>query len=136
MSLYCCESKCKCALLSIAASIVIGVIAAFLQLTAVINVTPAFLWVLLGIAVVYLGVLVIAGAIKSDCDGCECVCATLSTVLGGILGTVLFSIILLGVTFAEASVIGAIFVGLLLLSISLVITASACLVKCLFKCGD
>ncbi len=136
MSLYCCESKCKCALLSIAASIVIGVIAAFLQLTAVITVTPAFLWVLLGIAVVYLAVLVIAAAINRNSDGCECVCATLSTVLGGILGTVLFSVILLGVAFAATSVIGAIFVGLLLLSFSLVITSTACLVKCLFKCGD
>ncbi len=136
MSLYCCESKCKCALLSIAASIVIGVIAAFLQLTAVITVTPAFLWVLLGIAVVYLGVLVIASAIKGDSDGCECICATLSTVLAGILGTVLFSVILLGISFAAGSVIGAILTGLLLLSFSLLITSTACFVRSLLKCGD
>lgn len=136
MSLFCCESKCKCALFSIVASVIIGVIAAFLQLTGVIAVTPAFLWVVLGIAVVYLAVLLAASALKRSDNDCECICATLSTVLTGILVTVLFAVILLGVEFAATSVIGAIFVGLLLLGVSLIITASVCLVKCFLKCGD
>ncbi|MBQ3002430.1 MAG: hypothetical protein IJD82_01715, partial [Clostridia bacterium] len=55
-----CSCRCSCTLWAIIASAVIGVVAAFLQMAGLINVTPAFLWVLLGIAVVYLAVLVVA----------------------------------------------------------------------------
>ena len=61
-------------------------------------------------------------------------CTAVSTVLAGILGTILFSLVLLAVTFAATSVIGAIFVGLLLFFFSLTITATACLVKCRANC--
>jgi len=136
MSVFCCENKCKCVFGAIIVSIIIGIVSAFLQLTAVITVTPAFLWVVLGIAVVYLAVLLVASALKRGGNDCECICATLSTVLAGILITVLFAVVLLGVTFEAGSVIGAIFVGLLLFGVSLNITASACLVKCFLNCRD
>ena len=136
MSIFCCESKCKCVLGAIVASVIIGIVAAFLQISAIINVTPAFLWVLLGIAVVYLAVLVAAAAFGRTGGGCGCRCSTLSALLTGILGTVLFSVVLLGIEFAAASVIGAILVGLLLASFSLTIASSACFVKCLGDCDD
>ena len=121
-----CENRFSCLTLGFIASLIIGVITAFLQITAVIAVTPAFLWVTLGIAVVYLAANLFAAR-----GGC---CTAVSTVLAGILGTILFSLVLLAVTFAATSVIGAIFVGLLLFFFSLTITATACLVKCRANC--
>lgn len=121
-----CENRFSCLTLGFIASLVIGVVTAFLQITAVIAVTPAFLWVTLGVAVVYL-----AANLFTARDGC---CAAVSTVIAGILGTILFSVVLLGITFAATSVIGAIIVGLLLFFFSLTITATACLVKCKANC--
>lgn len=129
-----CKSKCDCTIFAIIASLIIGIITAFLRITAVITVTPAFLWVLFGIAVVYLAVLLLTAPKiqRSDTDGC--LCSVLPVLLAGILGTVLLSVVLLAVTFAATSIIGAIITGLLLLFFSLTITSAACLVKCIFNC--
>ena len=127
-----CNCKVSCPLLAIAASIIIGVITAFLQITAVITVTPAFLWVVLGIAVTYLAVLL---ASSSKICGARC-CTTLSTLLTGILGAALVSVVLLGITFAATSIIGAVITGLLLAFLSLILTSTTCLVKCLADCDN
>ncbi|MBO5321883.1 MAG: hypothetical protein J6B22_04685 [Clostridia bacterium] len=126
MSFFCCENKPSCVTLAVIASAILGVVAAFLQLTAVIAVTPAFLWVALGIAIVYLAVLL---ATDRCCRSCQCNCGALSAVLVGILGTALTSVILLAITFAATSIVGAIIVGLLVLFLSLIVTATACLVS-------
>ncbi len=131
-----CNSRCRCTLWAVIVSVVIGIVAAFLQITAVITVTPAFLWVLFGIAIVYLAVLVIANAFNRDRLGCECRCTALSALLAGILGTVLFSVILLAVGAVAASVVSAILVGLLVLSFALTVGSTACYVRCLADCGD
>lgn len=123
-----CENRLGCVTLSVVASLIIGVITAFLQITAVITLTPAFLWVTLGVAVVYIAVLLLA-----DINSCKCCDALTAALIGGI-GTALLSVILLGVTFAATSVVGAIFAGLLLFFASLTLASSACLVKCKANC--
>ncbi len=50
MSGFCCNCSNKCACTSIIASIIIGIVAGILRITGVITVTPAFLWVVFGIA--------------------------------------------------------------------------------------
>ncbi len=115
---------------SVIASIIIGIIAAVLRFTAVITVTPAFLWVALGIAIVYLAV-----ALLSSCGTTNrCVCKNLTAFLTGILGTALTALILLGITFAATSTIGSIITGALLFFLSLTVTTAACLVKCKYDC--
>ena len=126
-----CSCGLDCSFLAIAASVIVGIVTTLLTITAVITVTPAFLWVLLGIAVVYLGVNLIASATLRCCRSRDCVQTPLSLILIGILGTILTAIILLGVTFPATSVLGAIVTGALLLFFSLFITATACLVRCL-----
>jgi hypothetical protein len=116
-------------------SAIIGVLAAFFQITGVIVATPVFLWVLLGIAVVYLGILVVSAALACRCEVGLCVCMALNTLLVGILGTVLFAVILLGVGIIATSVVNAILLGVLLFFASLVLTGSVCLVRSLFGCG-
>ncbi len=128
-----CNCRENCIALSIVASIILGIVAAFLNFTAVIAVTPAFLWVLFGIAVVYLAVLLVTSAFSRR-DVRACICLALPALAAGILGTILLSVILLAITFAAGSVIGAIFVGALIAFFSLLLTTTVCLAKCAAGC--
>ena len=127
-----CACRNNCTTIALIVSIIVGIIAAFLRITATITVTPAFLWVVFGIAVVYLGVLLITMASVSCCENklC-CVGSIISVLLGAIIATVFFAIVLLAIEFAATSIIGAIITGLLLLSFFLVLTETACLVRCM-----
>ena len=131
-----CNCRTNCVGIAVIASAIIGIITAFLTFSATITVTPAFLWVLFGVAVVYLGVtLLVAPAIRNT-GGRGCICDIVPVLLAGILGTILAAIILLGITFEATSIVGAIITGLLLAFFSLVITSTACLVKCAAGCGE
>ena len=136
MSIFCCDSNCSCVGIAAILSGIIGVIAAFLQITAVITVTPVFLWVVFGIAVGYLAItLAVAPAIQQY-GGCRRICATVAGLLTGVLLTVLAAVVLLAITFAATSVIGAIVVGILIFAIALTLGSTACLVKCLLECNN
>lgn len=134
MGLFNCNCKCGCTAAAILVSAIIGVLTAFLQITAVITVTPVFLWVAFGIAVVYLGVLAIAGALARREQQCSCICCAVSGLLIGILGTILFAVVLLAVGIVATSVVSAILVGLLLFFFALALTSTACFVRCVFDC--
>ena len=129
MAIFNCSCKDTCTGLAVVASVIIGIITAFLRLTAVITVPAAFLWVTFGIAVVYLAVALVTAAIGKHTNG-ECVKSVLPALLIGILGTILLSVILLAITFVATSVVGAILTGGLLLFFSLTVGATACLVRC------
>lgn len=135
MSIVNCGNRRDCTGIALIVSLIIGIVAAFLQITAVITLTPIFFIATLAIAIIYLAVILIATSLSQriSYNGC---CAPLSVVLLGILGTILFSVILLAITFAATSVIGAIVVGALFFSFSLLITATACLAKCFASCGN
>ena len=134
MAIFPCGCRRDCVGTALVASAIIGVLTAFFQITAVIAVAPVFLWVALGIAVVYLGILEMATARAGRAErGC---CRALSAVLTGILGTALFAVVLLAVGIVATSVVSAILVGLLLFFLTLTLTATACFVKCLADCED
>lgn len=136
MAIFCCENRTSCTGLAVIASAILGVIAAFLRITAVITVTPAFLWVALGIAVVYLAILLGTTGCNQSARCCRCRSGSLTAVLAGILGTALVSVILLAITFVATSVIGAILVGLLIFFLSLILSATACLVAGCCRCEN
>ena len=96
MALLNCNCKRDCTLLAVVAAVILGIVAAFLQITGMITVTTAFLWVALGIAVVYLGVLLLTTALGRRANYGVCLCRTPGTVLTGILGAILLAVILLG----------------------------------------
>ncbi len=135
MSLCNCENRCTGISVAFVASLILGVITAFLRITAVVIETPVFLWVVLGIAVVYLFGLLLASPFISRGGSCRCLCTILGAVLLGILGAALVSVILLAVSFAATSVVGAIFLGLLLFFLSLILTSAALLVRCVVNCN-
>ena len=133
-----CNVRCGCVLWAVIAAAIIGVLTAFFQITGVILLTTAFLWVVFGIAVVYLGVLTGAGVIAARTESCvcRCRCDTIGAVLVGILGTILFSVILLAVGIVATSVVSAILAGVLLFFAALMIGATACYVRCLNGCDE
>lgn len=135
MSIFGCRCKCSCLLAAVIASVILGVVTAFLQITGTITVAPVFLWVVFGIAIVYLGVLVVAAALSGEEEASECLCATLNALLSGILGTALFAVVLLAVGIVATSILSAILVGVLVFFFSLTLTGTACLVRYLTACG-
>ncbi len=126
--------RCPCVLAAGIVSLIVGIVAAFLQITGMIAIGTPLLWVLLGIAVVYQGLLVVAAALDRSEERCSCLCAVLRALLAGILGTILFAVILLVVDIAAGSLLGALLTGLLLFSFALTLTASACFVRSLLGC--
>lgn len=126
--------QCDCTGRAVAASVIIGIIAAFLRFNATITVTPAFLWVVLGVAVVYLGIVLLTTR-DLDAEYTRCTCRTLSALLTGVLGTILFAVILLGITFAATSVIGAIITGVLLFFFSFLLISTVCFIRCRYNCN-
>ena len=135
MSNFGCYCKCSCRIAAVIASVIIGVVTAFLQITGVITVAPVFLWVAFGIAVVYLGVLVVAAALSGAEEAAGGLCSALNALLIGILGTVLFALVLLAVGIVATSILSAILVGILLFFFSLTLTSTACLVRSLAGCS-
>lgn len=134
MALFDCNSRCTCSLVAVIVSAVIGVVAAFLQITAAITVTTVFLWAVLGVALVYLAVLLATSSFARCVK--VCACTALNTVLAGILGTVFFGVILLAFGIVATSVVSAVLVGLLIASFALTVTGSACLVKECTRCVE
>ncbi len=125
-----CDCRNDCLIFSLAAAILVGVITAILRFTAIITVTPAFLWATFGIAVVYLALLLVTSLVTNDFETAQCSrCRVLTTLLLSLLGTILFSVILLAVTFAATSSVGALLNGILLGFFTLALASSACLVK-------
>lgn len=127
-----CNFRLSCTGLAVVASIIVGIITAILRITGVITLTSAFLWVALGIAVVYLALLLVSTALRRR-NRC---CAALGALLIGILGTILLSVVLLAVAFATTSILGAIITGLLLAFASLIFTATACYINCSTECDE
>ncbi len=127
MSNCCCKNRFSCTAVALIVSVIVGVITAFLKITGEITLTPAFLWVTLGVAVVFLAVTLLTASVVER-QGC---CSSLNALLTGTLGTVLVSLVLLAITFATTSFLGAFLNGLLLFFFFLMLTSTACYVKCL-----
>ena len=129
-----CGCRWDCIGVSVVASVFVAIITAFLTYSATITLTPAFLWVMFGIGVVYLGINLLYSASQCATDGRACICSVLPVVLVGILGTIITSLVLLGITFAATSVAGAVISGLLLGFFTLTIFSTACLILCKLSC--
>ena len=136
MNMFGCNCTIRCTGAAVIAAAIIGVLTAFLQITGVILLTPAFLWVALGIAVVYLTVLAVTTALAAGKAPRCCLCRSLAATIVGILGTALFALVLLAVGITATSLASAILAGVLLFFLALVLTGTACLVKCLGECED
>lgn len=136
MAACCCNNRWSCTTLAVVLSAIVGVVAAFLQITAAVTVTAVALWVTFGIAVGYPLVILLGAALAKREEAPACCCAALVTQLIASIGTVLFSTILLAVTFPATSVLGAIVVGLWVFSFALAVSSAACVVRCYIGCEE
>lgn len=130
-----CENRRDCLGIALIISLIIGVVAAFLQITAVFTLTPVVFLVAFGIAILYLAITLIAAsaAQRTTCNRC---CSSLSWLLFGIAGTLLSSVVLLLIAFPATSVVGALFVGVLFFFFTLTISSVTCFVRCLADCRN
>jgi len=135
MSCTNCNCKAGCTSYAIALSLTVGIVTAILRFMAVITLTPAFLWVLFGIAAGYLLLTPIISTVIRSSGVRECVCSVFPILLIALIGTVLTSLLLLAVEFAATSLLGAIITGLLLAFFTLIIASNACLAKCIVRCA-
>ena len=129
-----CKCRCSCTFAALIAALILGVITAFLQITAAITVTPVFLIVAFGITVGYLAVLLIAAALADRSRHTGCRCSSLNTMLAGILGVILVAVVLLLTGIVATSVLSAILIGALAFFFTLVIAGTACLIRNLAGC--
>lgn len=136
MTFFNCENRRDCIGIALIASLIIGVIAAFLQITAIFTLTPIFSIVAFGIAIVYLAVTLIATSLAQRTTFCNRCCASLSWLLFGITGTILTAAILLLIAFPATSVVGALLVGALFFFFTLTITSATCFSRCLADCRN
>lgn len=133
MSVLTCDTRRDCTLIAFVISAIIGIVTAFLRITAVITIPPVFFWVIFGIAVGLLAITLVATALTRNNDNCDCKEKALGTQLVSILATVLLSLVLLAIPFVATSVVGAILTGLALFFFFLTLGTTACLVKCFAK---
>jgi len=129
-----CNCRFNCTLFAVISAAVLGVIAAFLQISGVILATPAFLWVTLGIGVVYLAGLLTTSVLRRGADPSNCLCRALDALLAGVLGTILLSLVLLAVGIVATSVLSAVLVGVLVFFLWLTVASAACYVRCAADC--
>ena len=135
MNALCCPCKCSCTVVSVAVSLIVGVIAAFLQITGVFTLMPMALVVVAAVAAVYLGALTLTTLLRGRCDVARGCCSAFGALLVGLLGTIFLAILLLAVGITATSVISAILVGILVGFASFSLLVSACLIRCLTACG-
>lgn len=129
-----CRSRYNCIDIVVLVSTIIAVVAGVLRYMAVITLTPAFLWAIFGVSVGFLALLIFTTSFWGNVQTCKL--SALSAILFGIVGTVLLSVVLLGITFAATSVVGAIASGLAVGFFALTIGAAVCLVKRNIVCVD
>ena len=127
-----CNYNCRfdCSAVAVVAALIIGTLTAILRFAAVITVAPAFFWVTFGIAVVYLAITLGTSIFSRSVGGSRCLCINNPLFTVGVLGTILTSLILLGVEFAATSVAGAVITGVLLAFFTLLIASAVCIIKC------
>ncbi len=129
-----CNSRVDCSFLALAAAVIVGIVAAIAQFTAIVTFATVFYIVAFGVAVLFLAVLLALSPVlqRAECRGCGNFNIKLTTI--GILGTIVTSVILIAVGFAATSVLGAIFVGLLAAFFTLTVTSVICTVNCASIC--
>ncbi len=118
-------------------SIILGILAAFLRFTATVTVGTVFLWAVFAAAVAYLGVVLLVTGLSACCTSlARCACPLLSALLIGTLGSILLANILLSVTLAATSILGAILFGILVGFFALTLLSTAALARKLSRCED
>ena len=134
MNICCCKTKCDCTIIAVIASVITGIITAFLNFSASIAVPQFVLWILFGVALGFLAISLIIAPFICRKEGGECLCTSLTALLTGVFGTVLAALVLVLVDLAASGLLASLVTGLLFGFFALTITSAGCIVKNLFGC--
>ena len=118
------------------AGVILGVVAAFAQITGAFALTPANLTAALEIAFAALGILLVTASLDCRQTGRRCRCTALNALLAGILGTVALAALLLVVGITATSVLSALLVGIGVFFFTLLVGAAACYLRALAGCEE
>ena len=138
MGLFNCNCKASCTGLGVLASLAVGVVTLILTITGRIAISALFAQVGFVVAFVFLLLTFLVALYLSDCNikkDC-CVCRGLSALHLGVFGTVISSLVLLGIEFAATSFVGAFVYGVFAFFFVLIVTSAICLTRCLACCDD
>ena len=129
-----CGCKFGCVAASIVSGIVIAIITAILGFLSLITVTPVFLWVTLGIAVVLLALAFLrySGDGISACSGG----GSLTMLVISLIATALGSVILLGSSFGSLGLIGSGILGLTVGFLFAALVSLGCIIIEGANCGE
>lgn len=133
MNICGCRTKCDCTIISVIASVIVGIVTAFLSFSGALAVPSFVYWIFFGIALVLLAVTLVTAPFISRRKEDFCLCASLNTFLAGVFGTLLFSLILLLIDLT-AGLLFSLLTGLLFGFFTLTVTAVACIVKNIADC--
>lgn len=130
-----CECRPSCNKTAIVISIILGIVAFFLRLFYVIIASPVFLWVVFGVAVLFLALAFYTFTRNQASAESRCKCSILPILLVGIIGTILTSVVLLLACFIPCCII-AIITGFLIFFFSLLLISIANLILCKAGCKN
>ncbi|MBE7063379.1 MAG: hypothetical protein IJN25_10280 [Clostridia bacterium] len=134
MTNFSCCCKVNCTGLALVASVLIGIIAAFLQFLGFITLSPLFVAIVGGIAILFLALLLVLSPAIRNSDVRACACPILRILLLAVLGAILLAVILLAFPPAAASFLFALLVGALIFFLSLLFATLACFIRCVAGC--
>lgn len=129
MSFICCDNRRYCTIAAIIVSTIVGIVFAFTLISGGVVIDPIYVSVALGVGLVYLAATLIAVAIASLRFRGMGASSELIALIIGILGTIIFSIVvyLVGVTAVTVGL--AVLVGFLGAFFALMITSTICFIK-------
>ena len=134
MNICGCRTKCDCTLFAVIASVIAGIVATFLTFSGTLVIPQFVLWILFGVALGFLGLSLVVSPFICKKESGFCLCTSLIAFFAGILGTVLFSLVLVLIDIAAGGILASVITGLLFGLFTLTITSTACIVKNLFDC--
>lgn len=134
MNICCCKTKCDCTLISVIASVIAGIIAAFLNFSGTIVLPQFVLWIFFGVALGLLALAFAAAPFACRCANKECFCASVTAFLIGVFGAVTAALVLVLVDITAGGLLASLITGLLFGFFALTITSAGCIVKNLFGC--
>ena len=133
MNICGCRTKCDCTLFAVIASVIVGIVTAFLSFSATLAVPSFVYWIFFGVALVLLAVALVTAPFICRSKENFCLCTSLNTFLAGVFGTVLFSLVLLLIDLT-AGLLFSLLTGLLFGLFTLTITSVACIIKNIADC--
>ena len=136
MSNCTCECRWNCAAIGIIISLIVGVVGAIILATTTPVIPVAIYWGTLVTALVFLAVTLIVTAITRLVGTASCLCNTLPTLLSGIIGTIILSIVVLVINIATITLPLAILLGVLIAFAGIMLSGLVCLTTCIAGCSS